>query len=409
MPGRSPSTFALIVVLASALASVSGTARAEGGFTSYVTPFPSTERHRVIVLGDSFGAGLAAALTEQLRNQRADVLNKAQPWAGLTRGDGTEWDKTIAALTPAEEFQIAVVVLGADDRQAIRGAKQRLDLGSPGWQEEYTRRVDVLLRVLKARKAAVYWVGLPIMRGEQSSQAAQTMNGIFLERVRLAGAKFIDTWDGFVDAEGTYTDAGTDITGATRLLRMNDGVHLTTTGSQKMASFVEREITRDLAIAQRERDVPLAGDEIEQKNVRDDTSGATGSRVTGTVKGRSGRDVAAANGAISLQPELGRPAETVTILRPAIPGAVLAGLRASQGDTENDPGHSLPADLLGGLTVLSSIATSADVRQRTSSQVPLTESPFFKLLIRGDGITSRPGRADDFRWPRDGSTLAAGP
>jgi uncharacterized protein len=305
-------------------------------------------------------------------------------------------------MLPSEDFQIAVVVFGADDRVAIKGPKLKLDLGTPGWKQDYARRIEGLLKALRSKKAAVYWLGLPPMRGAQSNDAAQMINSIFVERVRLSGAKFIDTWDSFVDGQGAYADFGPDLTGAVRQLRLNDGIHLTTVGSQKMASLVEREIGHDLAVAQRERDVPLAGDESEQRNVRDDSLPRTGGAGKPAGSGKSGNDVASDDGSISVPGDGSGPAETVAIVRPAIAGAVLSSILASSNGPLADPGHTLPADLLGGFTVLSSIATSADMQSRGRSQQPLTESPFFKLLIRGDGLTTRPGRADDFQWPKPG-------
>ena len=400
-----------LALLASAalLGSVAAPARAETGFASYITPFPAKEHYRLVVLGDSYGAGLAGALATDLTAQGIEVINKSFNWLGLARSDGNEWDKVVDGFGPADEFQIAVVVFGADDRLAIKGSKLRLDFATAGWKQDYTRRVDALLKSLHNRKAAIYWLGLPPMRGDAATNAAQMMNGIFLERVRLSGAKFIDSWDGFVDADGAYADSGPDIAGTVRQLRLNDGVHLTLPGYQKLASFAEREISHDLAVAQREREVPLAGDENEQRNVRDDSlprAGVAGKAPVPGKPGKSGKDVAADVGSISLQAVAGQPAETVTIVRPPIPGAVIAGIMSNQGQPQTDPGHTLPADLLGGFTVLSSVATSADVQSKYK-QLPLTQSPFFKLLIRGDGLAPRPGRADDFRWPRSRGVVAA--
>jgi len=382
-------------------------ATAETGFASYLTPFPPKDRYKLMVFGDSFGAGLAQALGADLGPQNIDVVNKALPFLGLARSDGNEWDKAVDSTTPADEFQVAVVMFGADDRLAIRGPKQRLDFGTPGWKQDYTRRVDALLKALHRRKAAVYWLGLPIMRGDNASNAAQMMNTIFVERVRLSGAKYIDSWDGFVDQAGGYADGGPDVTGIVRQLRLPDGVHLTVPGYQKLASLVEREISHDLAVAQRERDVPLAGDENEQRNVRDDSlpRAAGGAKLLAT--GKSSKDVAADDGSISVAGEAGQLAESVTIVRPAIPGAVLSSILSTPNGPTTDPGHTLPADLLGGFTVLSSIATSADMQANGRQQQPLTESPFFKLLIRGDGLAPRPGRADDFQWPRQGQGAAS--
>ena len=377
---------------------------ADNDFASYITPFPSTDRYRLYLFGDSLASGLAPALTADLSPQSIEVINKSAPGLGLARNDGVDWDKSVQALPQSETFQIAVILFGADDRGPIRLAKQRLDFGSSGWTQEYGGRVDALLKALRARNVAVYWLGLPIMRGESATAAALAVNSIFLERARLGGGKYIDSWDGFADVDGVYADQGPDMTGIVKPLRLPDGVHMTLPGYQKLANFVEREITHDLAIAKRERDVPLAGDEAEQQNVRDDSL----PRASASTAGASGKGVKATNdypaddGSIVVAAGADGVPANVTIVRPGIPGAVVAQIQSGRAAQQSDLGHTMPTDLMGGFTVMSSIATSLDAGQSLKQQLPLTENPFYKLLIRGDSLPAKPGRVDDFTWPRAG-------
>ena len=55
--------------------------------------------------------------------------------------------------------------------------------------------------------------------------------------------------------------------------------------------------------------------------------------------------------------------------------------------------------ITGGLTVMSSItpAVGSSVGRRPSSP---TQTPYFRVLIKGERIASKPGRADDTTWPR---------
>ena len=384
---------------------------ADAGFSSYVTPFPPSDRHKLFVFGDSLAAGLAAPLTADLAASNVDVVSKAIGTPGLSRTD-SEWEKIVEALPLSDDFQIAVVLVGADDRGPIRLPKQRLDFGTPAWKQDYERRIDGLLKALHSRKAAVYWVGLPIMRSEAATSAAQLMNGMFLERARLSSTKFIDIWDGFVDADGAYSDIGPDLTGAVRQLRMPNGVHMTALGYQKLANILEREITHDLTAAHREREVPLAGDDNEQQNVRDDAvprvASANGSKADAkAAKDKTVRDVAADDGVVTLSTSADAPPEVVTIIRPPIPGSVIGQILSSRAAQQADLGHTMSADLLGGYTALSSISTSADAKENLRQQLPLTDSPFYRLLIRGDTLPPKPGRADDFGWPRAGDAAPA--
>jgi hypothetical protein len=59
----------------------------------------------------------------------------------------------------------------------------------------------------------------------------------------------------------------------------------------------------------------------------------------------------------------------------------------------------MQADLNGGLTALSSVASAGD--QPGAGRMPLTQSPYYKVLVKGEPLPPRRNRADDFHWPRD--------
>jgi hypothetical protein len=164
-------------------------------------------------------------------------------------------------------------------------ARDRVVLGSSEWREEYGKRVDRLIKTLKRKSIALYWVGLPIMRRTEVNEPAQVMNDIARERAYLNGIKFVDIQAHFADEGGNYTPYGPDITGKQRLLREADGALFTAAGNRKLALFVEQEIKRDLNQAKNERAIPLAGNEAEQKRVNAlrPRAQTDGSRLKGTV------------------------------------------------------------------------------------------------------------------------------
>ena len=403
----------LIICLVAVLATGSAVA-ADSDYSSFISPFATGDRYRLVVIGDSLAAGLVQPLSVSLGPQGVEVVNKTATGLGLARGDGNEWDKVIDTLPATEVFQIAVIQFGVDDRIGMRAGNRQLGLGSDVWLAEYTRRTDALLKALHARNIAVYWLGLPIMRTGPATNAAQIFNGIFAERVRLSGAKYIESWGGFVDADGAFTEQGPDMAGIVKPLRLPDGIHMTPAGYQKFANYIDREVTHDLAAARRERDVPLAGDEAEQQNVRDETlprkSDAPALAAGKPAKtSKSAKDYPADDGSVVVATGADGTATTMPLVRPAIPGAVLVELLASRAAKQSELGHSMSADLMGGFTVMSSIATSLDAAGGPGQQLPLTENPFYKLLIRGDPLPAKPGRADDFSWPRPGGVAAGEP
>jgi hypothetical protein len=93
----------------------------------------------------------------------------------------------------------------------------------------------------------------------------------------------------------------------------------------------------------------------------------------------------------------------VELLRPAIPATTL---EAAQSMTSQGAGSSMPesemisSDLPDGLTALSSISSASDLSGSSKPRLPLTERPYYKVLIEGEQLKPKAGRADDFAWPR---------
>jgi hypothetical protein len=227
----------------------------------------------------------------------------------------------------------------------------------------------------------------------------------------INAVKYIDTWSGFTDASGGYSPYGPDLTGRVRELRSGDGVYFTGRGYQKLAHFAEQEIRRDIALARAERDVPLAGAEDEQAQIaaeRKRASAADPAAGIGAAVGLSGEsgsapaaaalDYAADDSAITVPDGSGGRLK-LEIPRPRIPGAVVAHILRSSQARSIDIGETVSTDLKIGLTALSSIASSLGRRSGTG-QVGVTQSPYYKLLVKGESLPPKPGRADDFRWPR---------
>jgi hypothetical protein len=271
------------------------------------------------------------------------------------------------------------------------------------------------MKSLKKGGRAVYWVGLPNMRRWQDNERAQLMNDIYRERAYLNGVRYIDAYASFIDEGGGYSDYGPDVTGKVRRLRYSDGVHFTDAGYRKLAHFVERELKRDLTQARRERSIPLAGAPAEQLRVNPDRARlkAESARAKGQKGPLKAKGVAApaAGGAREQKADVGKvdikvvgqggaeQVVTVEIVRPAIPASVVALMtRRQSADRAAQMGDILVDQIPGGLTVMSSIVPprGGDGRRRLSP----TQTPYYRVFERGERLPSKPGRADDFSWPR---------
>jgi len=236
---------------------------------SYITPFPESDTYKLQVIGDPLAEGALAGLIEAFgSDSRLQINRKHRVLAGLARLEAEDDAKTLDEALAKEPNHITVVMVGQNDRTPIRvpGGK-RLQVGRDDWREEYGRRVDRLIKILKKHGGAVYWIGLPVMRRPDWNEDIQVMNDIVRERAYLNGIKYIDAFAGLADEGGNFVAMGPDVAGLVRRLRESDGVSFTPAGNRKLAHFVEREVRRDLTQAKNERAIPLAGAEAEQRKI----------------------------------------------------------------------------------------------------------------------------------------------
>ena len=239
-----------LLVISSGIITAGNTARAQDGLSggSYVTPFPSGDVYQLRVIGDSLAEGLHGVARDSLAvDARINVNRQRWVFNSLLSSRFSRKLRALKQDLKNDHVNIAVVMIGTWDRRSVEdksGRRQRV--GSPGWREVLSRRVDAIMRTLKDLKLAVYWVGLPPLRKGKANAVAQVINEVIRERAYLRGLKYIDVYTSFADDRGGYSAYGPDLTGKIRLLRERDGIHFTFQGNRKLAHFVERELKRDL-------------------------------------------------------------------------------------------------------------------------------------------------------------------
>ena len=404
--------------------------------TGFLNPFPPGDVYPVQTLGDTFAEGLVDGLTQALAGEaRIQVGKKHRNLEGVMRNDFEDSMKALDEALAKEPVQIAVVMLGASDRVLWKNPEtgKRMPIGSDEWRGEYGRRVDRVIRLYKARTVSVYWVGLPSMRRSDANDDAQMMNDIIRERAVANGVRYIDSFQALADEQDGYSDMGPDVTGKVRRLREPDGVNFTEAGNRKLAHFVEKELKRDLTQAKQDRNVPLAGSEPEQAKINaalkaaeaakaaqaaapaptQDGAAATPGGAAPAQPGvpasgmalaapAAGLDLKADPGRVSLKTVQGGREELVTIeiLRPALPASLIAAVtRKESADKPSQMGESLLDQIAGGITVVSSI-TPANETGAARRKLSPTQSPYFRVLVKGERVVPKPGRADEIVWPR---------
>ncbi|MEQ9143377.1 MAG: SGNH family hydrolase [Parvibaculaceae bacterium] len=201
----------------------------------------------VVVLGDSLGDGLWAGLYRELKaDGRFNLIKRSKVSTGFVRKDYFDWNAEVENVLAEEQVDIAVVLMGTNDRQVlVDDDGRRYSLRSPGWEAAYKARVDRFTKSLTDRGVLVYWVGLPVMRSPRFGRDMQYFNTIYAERAAANGIPFIPTWNDIADESGAYSAYGSDTNGRHRLLRADDGIHFTLSGYRVLASLVADDLVND--------------------------------------------------------------------------------------------------------------------------------------------------------------------
>jgi hypothetical protein len=201
---------------------------------------------RIAIVGDSLAEALVFGVEGDVGIRTSyNIVQKTSSASGLVREDYFHWPKTITGLLQ-EHRDLAglVVMVGLNDRQAIRLGEVSHEPLSDAWREEYKKRIDAILTSAREAKVPVIWVGLPTMRLPRLSSDLAAISFMIRERVAVFGQTFVETADAFADANGAFTANGPDVMGDTVRLRGADGIHFTPAGQRKLAFFVDRPLRR---------------------------------------------------------------------------------------------------------------------------------------------------------------------
>lgn len=318
--------------------------------------------HQVLVIGDSLGVLLAKGLDDALGDRPdVEVLHRAKPDSGLVRTDFYDWPKSAAELLAAhQKISIGVVLLGLNDRQAIREGDTVHDPLTPRWTELYRERIDIVARAFAARRVPLIWVGAPPVQNQRLSADFVSFNELYRQQVEKAGGHYVDLWGGFVDAENRYTAMGPDVSGQTMRLRLGDGIHFTAAGARKAAHFVDLVIRRQLEAAPQGSVIALP------------VSPETGAPSSPELQ--AGGVERLIDRMVSGLPAIGLPT--------ALQAKPLAG-------------PILPLTGVAGPAEPALLTSIDDARGRGEAALQLD-----RIFGEGTAPEPKPGRLDDHRWPR---------
>jgi hypothetical protein len=328
----------------------------------------------VAIIGDSLAQMLAQGLQEQFADKpEVLILRKGRESSGLVRDDFYDWPKAVRdLLSGSEKVTYAVMMIGSNDRQPLKDADGTYDPLTPKWKEIYTKRVEDVAQQFHDKHIPLIWVGLPIMRNEKLSSDVIGFNEIYRAVAEKFDQTYVDTWEPFVDDRGQYDAYGPDMSGQIVKLRSGDGVHFTKAGALKLAHFAEHDIRHAVEEA---KSAETANAEAGAQRPEQPTS----------------------NGDVDMSAQIRRQA-----LGESRPNDLQARL----------PIPALPADVYipskpaaGPIMPLTQVLTSpgghlATREKSKGSGTSEIQALLDRAFIQGRPTEAKPGRADDFSWPR---------
>jgi hypothetical protein len=197
----------------------------------------------VLVMGDSMMKSVAREFKKDCEKKGLSVESFSSIGSGLARLDLLDWYSNAKELVEEHKPSIVLVMMGANDNQAMQGAGSTVDFGLPGWEFEYGRRCGKLMDImLDGGVSKVVWFGLPCMREKKLNADVKAISRIIKQQA-LARPKvsYISTYKMF-SKKLKYSSYIIQKSGMPLDVRASDGIHLNRNGAKYLVDSVAENI-----------------------------------------------------------------------------------------------------------------------------------------------------------------------
>lgn len=206
----------------------------------------------VWTLGDSTAQALGQLLENDLGAvPGVETRTVYKNSTGLTRQDFYDWPAALPSYLAQGAPDVVVLSMGDNDAQALKplGSGTFVDVGEPGWLEEYQRRLTGFVGQLTAAGSRVYLVGQPVMRDPTFAARIAVVDQAY-RNVAAANpdVTYISSRALLGDERGAYTDTLPGTGGAVVTVRNSDGIHLSLEGARWLARVVGRRVLADYGV-----------------------------------------------------------------------------------------------------------------------------------------------------------------
>jgi len=169
--------------------------------------------------------------------------------SGLARPDYFDWPAHLRETMASQNPDVVIMMFGANDGQNVKPAGTVLEFGSPEWATWYAERVGEAMDIVDRDGRRVYWVSLPNARDAAYANRMKTLNDVFAaEAAKRPGITYVDAWALFAGEDGSYQAYLPDAQGTVRLMRQDDGIHLSIFGAHKLSDHLEHLLANDVGI-----------------------------------------------------------------------------------------------------------------------------------------------------------------
>lgn len=203
--------------------------------------------HNVLILGDSLAATGFGALLEKRLDEHPDIVchRKGKSASGLARPDFFDWMAEAKRQVELRDPALVIVIMGGNDGQDLVGRKgsdvKRVGWNDDAWAAAYRERMDAFLAEISLPERRVLWLELPTMGLRSLEKKLELIRQVQRESVEALGDRgtYLPTAALVTDGEGALlTHAPVGPKGRSEVIRADDRIHFTMSGSQYFADKV---------------------------------------------------------------------------------------------------------------------------------------------------------------------------
>jgi hypothetical protein len=202
--------------------------------------FTAEDPLKVYLAGDSLMIEVGHAFTRRSESLTSvDVFKRNPVGSGFADPSKYDWPKQLTKDVDEFKPDVTVMLIGSNDKVPMTVNGVKVPPFTAEWNAEYVRRVQAGIDITTNTGAIVVWIGMPVMRSDQYSETARTLNAIYEQICEEdPDAYYLDGYELFSDASGKYSAYLIDSDGDNQLVREGDGIHFTPAGGDRVVEAV---------------------------------------------------------------------------------------------------------------------------------------------------------------------------